>query len=41
MVEISFEYVDWNEKEIDYIYIFGSTEESNFFTFFIRSKVIL
>lgn len=38
MVEVSFEYVGWNEKEIDHIYIFGSTEESSFFTFFYSIK---
>lgn len=34
MVEISFEYVEWNEQEVDSIHILCSTEESIFFTFF-------
>ena len=31
MVEIAFEYVDYNEKEIDTIYIYGSMEDYSFF----------
>ena len=31
MVEIAFEYVDYNKKEIDAIYIYSSLEDNNFF----------
>lgn len=41
MIEISFEYAGWNKDEIDAIYIFCSTEESFFFTFFFSVKGLI
>lgn len=41
MIEVSFEYAGWNDREIDSIYVFNSTEEGNYFTFFFKIKELL
>ena len=41
MIEISFEFVDWNENEIERIYVLCSTEGSNFFTFFYSIRGVI